>query len=645
MDADRLDVRIEEGRLKPRHLRAIARELADRHAAAAPCPDRGGEPTALLELARRALSEIRARGSLPDAVCRSLEERVQGALVESLPRMLERHARGRVRDVAGQVPPRAIHVRGRVATLDVTAPASGGTDVAAPLACLSAAVRAFLGDEPAEILLAAYALRSDDYGLYRVIDGLELLAALEGASAEPTAARQWVDPWLRSSRPDGANALIVTVGGVATGKSTLAKALVRRLGAPRIVADKVRAAVLEPVADVAGPKAVLERAWSKEFDQRALAALLLRARDVLKSGRSCIIDSCSAFRRYRDRFAELALEEGATLLLCSCIASPERVAERLAARDARDGVATGDWAEIARRLGGPFEAVSGEEPGRHLLVDTDAPVSVGVTIVEAALRPSRRTSEPARSGFPAAVTFDCWNTLLTERDWPKAHALRVDALCAAVEEDGARLERALVAEAFDAAWLKHMELWREGVVSGAREVARWSLEHLRLPLPEAVVEHLTARFQEASHTGQVVALDGARETLETLADAGVRMALVCDTGLTPGRVVRKHLDRVGLLSSLDIEVFSDEAGIPKPDPRIFRTALQALSVDPADAVHVGDLLRTDVAGARGVGMGSIRLASAHDDAGEPHPEADAVADNHRDLPALLAAWRERPLRR
>jgi putative hydrolase of the HAD superfamily len=135
----------------------------------------------------------------------------------------------------------------------------------------------------------------------------------------------------------------------------------------------------------------------------------------------------------------------------------------------------------------------------------------------------------------------------------------------------------------------------------------------------------------------VHALEGARETLQLLAGAGVRTALICDTGLTPGRVVRRHLDALGLLPHLEAQVFSDEVGVPKPDPRVFHRALELLDAEPARAVHVGDLLRTDVAGARAVGMRSVRLRGHHDDedAAGGLGEADYVADSHAQLRAIL----------
>ena len=49
---------------------------------------------------------------------------------------------------------------------------------------------------------------------------------------------------------------------------------------------------------------------------------------------------------------------------------------------------------------------------------------------------------------------------------------------------------------------------------------------------------------------------------------------------------------------------------------------------------MGDLRRTDVAGARALGMRSVRIRARHDDTSEL-PDADHVVDSHAELAALL----------
>jgi putative hydrolase of the HAD superfamily len=210
----------------------------------------------------------------------------------------------------------------------------------------------------------------------------------------------------------------------------------------------------------------------------------------------------------------------------------------------------------------------------------------------------------------------------------------VQELRAAAREAGGEFSHHEAARAFDAAWDRHMRGWAEGFSTGAREVACWGLAELGFDMPHPAFERLVAIFEEASHSSRVRAVEGARELLSALGRAGIPSALVCDTGLTPGRVVRRHLDRQGLLTNLAAQSFSDEVGAPKPDPRAFRAALDPLGIPPERALHVGDLRRTDVAGARNLGMRTVRIRSLQDDRSEL-PDADYIVDSHAELETLF----------
>ena len=91
--------------------------------------------------------------------------------------------------------------------------------------------------------------------------------------------------------------------------------------------------------------------------------------------------------------------------------------------------------------------------------------------------------------------------------------------------------------------------------------------------------------------------------LEGLRAAGVATAIIsnADEDVTALCTHLAFADRVDLI------VTSALVGWEKPDPRTFRAALDPLGVDPADALHVGDQPRSDVAGALGVGMRAMLL--------------------------------------
>jgi HAD superfamily hydrolase (TIGR01509 family) len=87
---------------------------------------------------------------------------------------------------------------------------------------------------------------------------------------------------------------------------------------------------------------------------------------------------------------------------------------------------------------------------------------------------------------------------------------------------------------------------------------------------------------------------GAFAAVRRLQLRGLALCVVSnwDVGLA------EHLERLGLRVPV---VTSAEAGAAKPDPAIFRLALERLGVAPERALHVGDSPE-DEAGARAAGM-------------------------------------------
>ena len=58
-------------------------------------------------------------------------------------------------------------------------------------------------------------------------------------------------------------------------------------------------------------------------------------------------------------------------------------------------------------------------------------------------------------------------------------------------------------------------------------------------------------------------------------------------------------------------------GVEKPDPAIFRLALERTGVAPEDALYAGDIYSIDVVGARAAGLRPVLV-----DEGDLYPDAD-----------------------
>ena len=116
--------------------------------------------------------------------------------------------------------------------------------------------------------------------------------------------------------------------------------------------------------------------------------------------------------------------------------------------------------------------------------------------------------------------------------------------------------------------------------------------------------------------------DEAIETLEALRGRGYRLACVSNAD---GRV-RGLLEDAGLSPLLEFVVDSFEAGVEKPDARIFHAATDRLGLPPSQCAYVGDIYEIDVVGAEGAGLTAVLIGDG------PAPESVRRVP---DLPALL----------
>ena len=93
------------------------------------------------------------------------------------------------------------------------------------------------------------------------------------------------------------------------------------------------------------------------------------------------------------------------------------------------------------------------------------------------------------------------------------------------------------------------------------------------------------------------------ESIEELADSGLRIAIVTNT-VNPSLQV---VEELGLGGAVDLITSSCHTGFLKPDPRIFMAVLDHFGLNPEEAVVVGDKLRTDILGGLILGMKAIQL--------------------------------------
>ena len=174
----------------------------------------------------------------------------------------------------------------------------------------------------------------------------------------------------------------------------------------------------------------------------------------------------------------------------------------------------------------------------------------------------------------------------------------------------------LTLEDFDARWYGDLAQLREmGPIADALAV---------FEAPREVLEEVVAMRRPVTRQG-LVPVPGAAETIGELRRRGLLIGLitVCSED------VPLLWPETAFHGLFDAEVFSSSVGLRKPDPRIYRLALDELGVEPAEAVFVGDGANDELAGAERVGMTAVMLERP----GEEQAEWDGR--RIRALPELL----------
>lgn len=288
------------------------------------------------------------------------------------------------------------------------------------------------------------------------------------------------------------------------------------------------------------------------------------------------------------------------------------------------------------RLSVPPSAPSPAAADGRLFADAGRDTTTG------AQRPAE-TSHDSRGPRSAgarvtALTFDLWNTLYAADGgaMDKVRPLRVEALRRLLVAGGVHPSEDEMNLAYRSGFDAYMEAWSAGMHFGASHQALHFLHHFGID-PASVGDDAIARaaleIEDVSRSADLELLPGVGETIPTLTERGYRLGIISDTSLTPGRILREFLRKDGLLRHFAVLTFSDETGYPKPDRRMFESTLAGLGAQPSRAAHVGDTPRTDIAGAKAVGMVTIRCAGTTDHP-DP-PEADFVIRDHRELLTIL----------
>jgi len=239
-----------------------------------------------------------------------------------------------------------------------------------------------------------------------------------------------------------------------------------------------------------------------------------------------------------------------------------------------------------------------------------------------------------------AVLFDYGNTLVSTRlDWGVVLPANLIGLRAALELHFPRLNY----ERLNRDFLFMRSMGKQSAEKELIEIP--ATESLQKALTLQGYKGITEDTLQAGVDGFFKAEEGAYpiifgvpETLAKLKEMGLKLAVISNA--TCGRLVRRALERRGMIGYFDHVAVSADLGPCKPDPSIFWGTMHALEFKAEECAVVGDQPETDIEGARRAGMRAVLADFFGDTAdisvGGPRP--DAVVRLPLELVDLFKKW-------
>lgn len=224
------------------------------------------------------------------------------------------------------------------------------------------------------------------------------------------------------------------------------------------------------------------------------------------------------------------------------------------------------------------------------------------------------------------ITIDFWNTIFDSSNGIERNSLRQKKLKSTFELLGLHIPDEDYEKAMQDAWEYFNRIWRSEMRTiSSHDALIFFWNYFKAPEDEELLKDAVRTFEQSILIYPPKLVDGSKEALETLSKK-YKLAIVSDTGFSPGTVLRELLNINGLLELFSSFSFSNETGVAKPHPNAFLKVLTELDCPPENAVHIGDIEETDIQGAKQLNMYAIRFIGNHLDFLGEDTELHTIAD-------------------
>ncbi len=175
--------------------------------------------------------------------------------------------------------------------------------------------------------------------------------------------------------------VLVLMGRVGTGKSTLSKHLSQKLGIDRYSSDHIRKSLAGLPLTERTPEEQRSSLYSREMSRKTYATLKSKAEEAADNGESVILDATYSRRAGRKRLRDMLTSADIDFVFIESRADDETIAQRLEEREDSDEVISDARLEDFEHLSSAYEPPEEIDENHFLSVSTEQAVDESVRIL------------------------------------------------------------------------------------------------------------------------------------------------------------------------------------------------------------------------------------------------------------------------
>lgn len=235
------------------------------------------------------------------------------------------------------------------------------------------------------------------------------------------------------------------------------------------------------------------------------------------------------------------------------------------------------------------------------------------------------------------ISLDFWNTIVDTSNSETRRQLRLNRFY-----DLCRIYRPEIVKKDIENAIKNSIFWFETIWENehrtvlSEDIINYILNELNF-IPSEKDFDLTKRIFECGVLEAEPELAPEIETALAKLSSKFQIGIISDTHFSPGKVLRQLLEQKNMLHYFSAYSFSDEQGVSKPHPKMYQNIMSELGCGPQEMIHIGDMNRTDISGAKNLGISSILYTGINSQDSNTFT-ADFEANSWSEIEAILSEF-------